>query len=201
MIVPHCELNEQQTLCVPEHTPQGASRHFALVEHPLSGECKTRIDGLIGLDFFRGRIVQIDFTNNVIRLVPESPSISQSESIPVELRSWGVRVPIIVNGMPDRVRLDTGCVAGLQWVAPEIRLDACQGNKAAVGLSAISIPQMKFDVKIGKISVNGVATGVHAEPIFAGEAGLLGNGLLRCFERVTIDLKRNRATVCIWNHS
>lgn len=167
--------------------------YLAVDLSPLSGECKTRIDGLIGMDFFKGRVVQIDFKASLIRVSADRVSSSKSESIPIEFRSCGIRVPIIVNGIPNQwVRLDTGCVSGLQWVAPELQLEACQGKKAAVGLSAISITQTKSDVKIGNMSMNRVPTGVHSKSIFAGEAGLLGNGLLRKFDRVTVDLKRNR---------
>jgi hypothetical protein len=41
-------------------------------------------------------------------------------------------------------------------------------------------------VQLGKKSFKAVTTGVHKEPIFPGEAGLLGNGLLSKF-RLTID--------------
>lgn len=167
------------------------SDYLAVDLSALSGECKRRIDGLIGLDFFKGRIVQIDFKASRIRLLPKAPS--NSESIPIWTRGCGIRVPIIVNGIPDQlVRLDTGCVEGLQWVTADLRAEACQGKKAAVGLSPISINQTQSDVRIGKASLIGVPTGVHAKPIFAGESGLLGNGILARFESVTIDLRRNR---------
>jgi len=46
-------------------------------------------------------------------------------------------------------------------------------------------------VQLGKQCFKAVTTGVHTEPIFQGEAGLLGNGLLSKF-RITIDQPGNR---------
>jgi hypothetical protein len=50
---------------------------------------------------------------------------------------------------------------------------------------------MNTSVQLGKQSFKAVITGVHREPIFPGEAGLLGNGLLSKF-RLTIDQPGNR---------
>lgn len=155
----------------------------------LSGACQTRIDGLIGLDFFKGRAVEIDFKGSVLRVLEKGES-SKSKRIPIEIRSCGVRIPIIVNGKPNQwVRLDTGCASGLQWVTEEFPAETCMGQKAAVGLTPISMTQTRSNVEIGGFSIIDVSTGLHKKQIFPGEAGLLGNGVLQKLERITIDLK------------
>jgi hypothetical protein len=166
--------------------------YLALDLSALSGECKTHIDGLVGVDFFRGRVVEIDFEASVIRILNSAPK-DLTNGIPLEQRSCGLRLPVTVNNRKDQwVRLDTGCASAFQWVAPEVKREACQGNKVAVGLSAITIPQITTRVAIGQFSFEQVPTGIHSNSIFAGEAGLLGNDLLTKFKKVTIDLKRNR---------
>jgi hypothetical protein len=42
-------------------------------------------------------------------------------------------------------------------------------------------------VKLGHIEFSSLPTNLHERAIFPGEAGLLGNGVLSRFERVTID--------------
>lgn len=167
------------------------SEYLALDLSALSGECKTRIDGLIGLDFFKGRTVEIDFETKAVRILASASK--GVASVPMETRSCGLRIPVAVNGAGDQlVRVDTGCASALQWVASGADKRACQGSKVAVGLAPILIPQTVARVEIGPIAFDGVATGVHEQPIFAGEAGLLGNEMLRRFKRVTVDCKGGR---------
>ena len=176
-------------------TAQGvplAKDYLGLDLSALSGECKTPIDGLIGLDFFRGRVIEIDFESSVLRLLNSSPKDS-TNGLALEARSCGLRLPITVDGHKNQwVRLDTGCASALQWVSSDVKRNACQGTKVAVGLSPILIPQRASHVEIGQFSFEEVPTGVHSKPIFMGEAGLLGNDLLLRFKSVIIDLKRNR---------
>jgi hypothetical protein len=103
-----------------------------------------------------------------------------------------MRVPISVNGRENQwVRLDTGCATALQWVTSAVRTEQC-GQKMAIGLAEISIPQSETTVKIGGHEFGKVPTGLHQTAIFPGEAGLLGNALLSRFSRVTIDAKKCR---------
>ena len=44
---------------------------------------------------------------------------------------------------------------------------------------------------LGSERLSAVQTGVHQQPLFSGEAGLLGNGLLSQF-RVTVDAGKSR---------
>ncbi|HWW01840.1 MAG TPA: retropepsin-like aspartic protease [Candidatus Acidoferrum sp.] len=158
----------------------------------LSHSCERPVDGLLGADFFRGRAVQIDFRAQTVRILkPDQPPLL-AETLPLEMRPCGMRVPITVNDHKQQwVRLDTGCASPLQWVTSHVRSQECK-PKVAIGLSELSIPQTETTVEIGFHKFDNVPTGLHKNPIFAGEAGLLGNGLLSRFSRVTVDAKARR---------
>src|ERR1041385_1189662 len=165
---------------------------FAVDLQKFSASCAQPVDGLVGMDFLRGRIVQIDFETHTLRFLAASPKSRSANSLPLELRPCGMRIPITINGRKSQwVRLDTGCVSPLQWVTSTVRPGECS-HKTAIGLTALSIPQTETTVQIGLKEFQNIPTGVHEKPIFRGEAGLLGNGLLSRFSRITIDAKSGR---------
>jgi hypothetical protein len=154
----------------------------------LSKSCSRPVDGLLGADFFRDRVVQIDFDALKVRILPRQET-PWAEPIPLQLRPCGMRVQVRVNGHKAQwVRLDTGCVSALHWVTSDVRPEDCL-RKPAIGLTELSVPQTETTVQLGSHRFQKVSTGIHAEPIFQGEAGLLGNGLLSRFSTVTIDAK------------
>lgn len=158
----------------------------------LSSSCEQPVDGLVGSDFFRGRVVQIDFDAQKIRLMKPAKREKSEQSLPLQLRPCGMRVPISVNGRDRQwVRLDTGCATALHWVTSEARPEQC-GRKMAIGLTEISIPQTETTVGLGGHEFEKVPTGLHEMAIFPGESGLLGNALLSRFSKVTIDAKTGR---------
>jgi len=61
-----------------------------------------------------------------------------------------------------------------------------------IGLTEVSIPQTGTAVVLGDQAFDKVATGLHEEAIFPGEAGLLGNGVLSRFSSITVDAKAGR---------
>jgi hypothetical protein len=165
---------------------------LALDLSKLSRSCEQSVDGLIGADFFRDRIVQIDFAARKIRLLSADEICPSSDSLPLEVRHCGMRVQASVNGgKPQWMRVDTGCATPLQWVTSSVRPDLCS-TKLAIGLIELNIPQRRTSVELGGQTFRDVATGIHRTAIFPGEAGLLGNGLLSRFSRVTIDAKAGR---------
>ena len=154
----------------------------------LSKSCAQPVDGLLGADFFRGRVVQIDFDALKVRILP-SQTASLSDTTPLQLRPCGMRVQVRVNQRKAQwVRLDTGCASALQWVSSDVRSQDCM-RKPAIGLTELSIPQTETTVQLGPTRFYSVPTGIHPQPIFQGEAGLLGNGLLSRFSSITIDAK------------
>ncbi len=167
------------------------TEYLALDLSRLSRACARPVDGLIGADFFRERIVQIDFTEQKVRLLNPDDT-SAPDSLPLEFRSCGMRVKARVNGgEPQWLRVDTGCATALQWVTSTVQPEKC-GGKVAIGLAKLNIPQQRTTVDLGGHTFWEVPTGLHRIPIFPGEAGLLGNGLLAQFSSVTIDAKAGR---------
>jgi hypothetical protein len=161
--------------------------YLALDLSALSSACEQPLDGLLGADFLRDRIVQIDFATQTIRILESVSSETSQVVLPMDVRHCGIRVQARVNdGSPQWMRLDTGCVSALEWVTRKVKSADC-GAKVAVGLTEISIPQITTTVDLGSSRFGDVPTGLHRKPIFPGESGLLGMGLLSRFQTVTID--------------
>jgi hypothetical protein len=166
--------------------------YLAVDLEKLSSSCQTRLDGLVGADFFRGHVVQIDFDENKIRLLKPEKGMKSDGAQPLQFRPCGMRVLISVNGhKPQWVRLDTGCATALHWVSSDVPPDRCT-RQIAIGLAEISILQTETSVSIGEHEFQSVPTGLHEKAIFPGEAGLLGNGLLSRFSTITIDALQGR---------
>ena len=158
----------------------------------LAQSCGRSLDGLVGADFIRGRVVEIDFASHQLRLLEKaSPAVSDTV-LPLKVCHGAFCVAAGVNHQTNQwVRLDTGCATALQWVSSAV---STRGSfrKPAVGLAAFSIPQAATTVFLGDRRFDGVPTGIHRRAIFAGESGLLGNGMLERFRTVTIDTKSER---------
>jgi hypothetical protein len=166
--------------------------YLALDLSKLSGACSRSVDGLIGADFFRDRVVEIDYTAQKLRVLAASPEADATNAVPLETRPCGFRVAVNVNGGKRQwVRVDMGCATAFQWVTSKKRADRCT-SKLAVGLAELSIPQTMTSLRIGNHQIDTVPTGLHSKAIFPGESGLLGNGLLAQFGVVTIDAKSGR---------
>ena len=158
----------------------------------LAKACNRPVDGLLGTDFFRGRIVQVDFAAQKIRILQSYEPSSSAEVLPLELRRCGMRVPLRVNGGHAQwVRLDTGCASALHWVTSKVQSEPCTAQMA-VALTELRVSTTQTKVVIGATEFVGVPTGLHKKELFAGEAGLLGNGLLSRFTAVTIDAQSGR---------
>lgn len=153
----------------------------AIRDNPLSLDlsetselCSRRIDGLLGHDFFRDRIVQIDFKARCIRLLYEADDRNSCAVVSMKVRRGAMCVPVSVNGHPPRwTRLDTGCDDGLRWVQ--------RGGHGYVRAS----------LQVGQEDISNVQIALHHTEIFPSEAGLLGNGVLANY-RVTIDAVKKR---------
>jgi hypothetical protein len=158
----------------------------------LSRACECGVDGLLGADFFHDRVVQIDYGASKIRLLPSSSATRSVSVVKLKVNRGALLASVGVDdGKPQWLRVDTGCASSLQWVVRG-RKTATQNGGVSVGLTELSIPSTTTTVKLGSAIFDSVPTGLHQEPIFSGESGLLGNGLLTCFERVTFDTKAGR---------
>lgn len=155
----------------------------------VSAGVSRRIDGLLGADFFRGRIVQIDYAANQVRLLEREESTGAG-SLPLGRRNDALCVRASVNGTDAGwLRVDTGCSSALEWVASGAQAEKLRGTSIGV---ATGVPRhVSTDLEIGSARVRAVTTGLRNLQIFPGESGLLGNGVLSKFT-VTIDGIRNR---------
>lgn len=152
----------------------------------VSAGLSQRIDGLLGADFFRGRIVQIDFAARKIRLLTRAELRENGcEVLPVGSRNGAMCVRVGVAGQPcEWMRVDTGCSSALRWVVSGEKAKKFSATSLAV--AGKTSREIATDVQLGSTQVGGVRTGIHTRPMFAGEAGLVGNGLLSNFT-VTFD--------------
>jgi hypothetical protein len=149
------------------------------------------VDGILGVDFFRGRVVQIDFNEGEIRLLDRcDPKLAKCDILPIKICNGAFCVPIRIAGNPLQwMRLDTGCDSALEWVVEGTKRD--QTDRSSIGVSGSTVQYLDTPVRLGKFCFNSVPAGIRTKPLFPGEDGLLGNGLLSKF-CVTIDERRSR---------
>jgi hypothetical protein len=187
-----------QRLTAIEGTLPLAKDFLAVDLSDLSRACKRTVDGLVGSDFFRSHVVQIDFAAKRIRLLgsTETPAPSPNRvELPLETQGAALCVPIrINNGGVQWVRLDTGCASDLHWVTRAVSPEACK-PQVSVALTTLIVPVTRTTVQLGGVKFEGVPVGVHERAIFPGEAGLLGNGLLSRFRSITVDVRAARLSL------
>lgn len=142
--------------------------------------CSERIDGLIGADFFRGKVMRIDYGRRLLSRVEGSTG-----GAPMRLENGVMCVPVAVNGSAARwTRLDTGCTEPLYWCEGDG--GGKDGGKWSVALASLAGRAIPAQVRIGTTEIINLPVRMREREIFPGEAGLLGNGTLSRY-RVTID--------------
>ena len=158
----------------------------------LSDACHCDVDGLLGADFFRDRIVQIDFASHKVRLLSPGTPLPVGEILPLRNSRNALLTPLTVNGKEKQwMRVDTGCASALQWVTTTPPADN-RSHRVAIALKEVSLDLAPAAVRIGKTELPSVPAEIHETPLFSGEDGLLGNGILAQFRSVTIDAKAHR---------
>src|SRR5579862_1628992 len=145
-------------------------RDFLAVDlSDLSRACKRTVDGLVGADFFRDHVVQIDFAAKTIRLLGSNETSTNEVELPLETHGAALCVPIHVNsGDVQWVRLDTGCASDLHWVTSTVSPEACK-PEVSVALTTLIVPVTRATVQIGGVKFQGVPVGVHERAIFPGK--------------------------------
>lgn len=167
-------------------------KYLSLDLSRLAHSCARPLDGLLGADFIQGKIVEIDFTSHLIRFREKISPAKPDIELPLQVSGKGFCVPLRVNHGPAQwLRLDTGCATALQWVTSGA-VAGTASIQPAIGLARLAIPQAETTVSLGGKEFDQVPTGLHRRAIFAGESGLLGNGLLNHFKTVTIDTQTKR---------
>jgi hypothetical protein len=142
----------------------------------------SRIDGLLGIDFFAKRAVQIDFPARVLRVLePGESARLDGESLPLSRRNDCFCVRVGVDGANLQwLRFDTGCDSAVEWVSSG-KSDRFNG----------SVRQIRATVEVGSMTLTNIEIGRHTSALFPGEGGLLGNRLF-AKHRVTLDAPRKR---------
>jgi len=68
-------VNDLQAVCGVIALPKSV---LAIDLRALSGSCQHHVDGILGVDFFRSRIVQIDFTEGRVRILEKcDPNLAE----------------------------------------------------------------------------------------------------------------------------
>jgi hypothetical protein len=147
-----------------------------------SRACREEIDGLIGADFFVGKVVRIDYRRG---LLSREEGVAPGDGTPLRIEDGVICVRVAVNGEEARwTRLDTGCTEALEWCkGADCRR---KGTSESVALASWRGSAIWAEVTVGSTRAEGVPVKVRGQAIFPGEAGLLGNGVLSRY-RVTID--------------
>jgi hypothetical protein len=183
---------------------RGLNARWANVQLPpsllvvdLSGpgrSCHQRIDGLLGADFFREHIVQIDYAAQTIRLLQRRElNFPRGDTLPLVNRNDTFCLRVCVGGTaPQLLRLDTGCTTALEWVVSTQEAKKFASN--ASGLNPNSPRQFHTDLQLGSKYLAGIKTGLHTTQMFDGESGLIGDDLLSRFT-VTIDAAGQRCMI------
>jgi hypothetical protein len=148
--------------------------------------CREAIDGLLGVDFFAERIVQIDFAARKLRLLSEISPGPAATRVPLTDRNGILCVPVGVNGSPLRpTRLDTGCNDFLHWVVPRAPSRTAR-REVSIGFLTDPSNTTLGTVQLGGEVLPSVKVALHAQRLFPGEAGLVGTGVLSRY-LVTVD--------------
>jgi hypothetical protein len=157
----------------------------------VSGVCDQHIDGILGFDFFRNRILRIDFSAGEVAFLKDcDPDPAKCDILPMKMSNGACCVPVRIGGNGEQwMRFDTGCDSALEWVPEGAQRKPLSGP--SIGLSSRFAHFASASARIGNDCFNSVSVGIHTKQIFPGEDGLLGNGLLSKF-CVTVDEPRKR---------
>jgi hypothetical protein len=166
------------------------AKFLALDLSALSSNCVCKVDGLVGLDFFRDRVVEIDYARRSIRLFEKAATI-RGTTLPLRMSDESVTVQMTVNGTPGWFRVDTGCAHAVEWVTTTERKSGVLKSRTSIGFQTARIIEQKTQIALAECVYPSVPTGMHQERFFSGEDGLLGNPLLEQFT-VTFDLPHAR---------
>lgn len=168
-----------------------ASVPLAVDLHNAAQICSHPVDGIIGINFFEGRIVQIDYAARCIRLLSHAEAAAGTSTLSIRVLNHVMSVPVSVNDSAPRwTRVDTGCNDELHWVIPRAN-EPQRARGVSIGFLTDTNDTALSSVRLGDRFLPGVETCLHGQPIFPGESGLLGNGVLSAFI-VTFDNVNHR---------
>jgi hypothetical protein len=151
----------------------------------------TRLDGLIGIDFFEEHAVQLDYRTGRARIFDRYVPQSRAIVIPLRSRNSILCAKLDLNDVRSQwLRVDTGCSEAVHWAGKSAQRIRNRTN-TTVALKSGSVSFHDVTVLWEGKRLGTVRAGLHANRFFEGENGLLGNGLLSRY-RVTIDARNRR---------
>ena len=150
-----------------------------------------RIDGLIGIDFFEKRAVQLNYRSGRARIFERCAIPSGAIVVPLRSRNSILCAKLDLNDVRSQwMRVDTGCSEALHWSGnPARRAGSDRNTTVALKRGSVSFRDVTVQWEGRELAT--VRAGLHTRPFFKGEDGLLGNGLLSHF-CVTIDARNRR---------
>jgi hypothetical protein len=153
--------------------------------------CGEPIDALIGTDFFRDRVVEIDFAARRIRCMRDMPNVGgDAVEVPLRIKDGVLCAPVGVNESTKRwVRVDTGCNEPLHWVVPRRgrERDRDGGLGRSIGFVSRAEDSVLVSLSLGSRIFPRTEAVLHGRHLFPAESGLLGTGILAEFRSVIFD--------------
>ncbi len=150
-----------------------------------------RIDGLIGIDFFDKRAVQLDYRAGRARIFDRYTPENGATVIPLQHRNSILCARLELNNVRSQwLRIDTGCSEALHWAGKSARRSR-SSRSTTVALNPSKVSFREVAIKWGGRELGVVRAGLHRNEFFRGEDGLLGNGFFSRY-RATIDARKRR---------
>lgn len=183
---------------------------FTLVTDTTPKVGDRAVDGIIGFEFLKDKIFQVDYVGQMLRFYNASPyrkTDAQSERRAVltfrlrEKRDMPVIDGIMVNGKPIVIGIDTGSDSGLVLFPDALKTLSLDSNvkglktKIAFGYGGIALTKVGHveDFTIGGITLNGMEAEFAMSSWGGREGGQIGNKVLKNFV-VTFDYPNRLVT-------
>jgi hypothetical protein len=166
----------------------GISLPRSMLAFDLKGVAATagrRVDGIIGLDFFRQHVVQIDYADRRVRFFRRGEVNADGDRFSLVTRNGALCVRAMVNSTPRLLRLDTGCNSAIECVELNSKRQE-RGTPSVAVQSGTGLQVTRAQLALGSLHLADIESGWHSTRFFPGEDGLLGNGILSRF-RITVD--------------
>lgn len=176
----------------------------------LSAGTGRRIDGILGYEFFRDRVVRIDYAARTVSVLRKGTALGA-----------GIRLPLIVRGNTPFIRaemrqgrnraegdmlLDTGAVGAVTVYSQFLKAHPKLRPARSVAITSGAILPGQFVTAVGRLTglrsgklavrspVTNFSANADADDAAADEAGLIGGEVLSRY-RLTLDYSGRRAVL------
>lgn len=173
----------------------------------LSAGVGRRIDGILGYDFFRDRVVRIDYSTRKIEMLPGGASPGRGFAVPIAIRGHSPFVDARVSqgraAASGRFLVDTGALGAVNLYAGFLDLHPRLRPGKSLALTSGAILPGQFVTRMGRLTslaigpvrIRGPLASFSANPdsddSAPGDAGLIGSSVLSRYV-VTFDYPHRR---------